>query len=307
MPYQSINGKIYENEHDEELSRRFGDKYEYIKYKYPEAYKLSEREIRDMADIIREAKDMKEVEEQLEAYVKENGAKFRQWYGFEYEDESKEGEPLRLSLSGYHRPDIFKKNYPGFDQDFPNVIEGEASVSVLENDCLPSRRYQKYLRDVKRNEGVGYIDNPRLIEQPTMTGISQGAYDDIRANNPEIADNYPENVKDLSDDQIDNLYCQFYYKFNHGEFINPDRIRQVILDQTTMRKPEHAVKPLQEILTAYGYPVEVDGILGSETIKALNSITDPDDFVEFAIPLLQKSMPRNPKFQNGWDDRIDRY
>ena len=70
MPYQSINGKIYENEHDEELSRRFGDKYGYIKYKYPEAYKLSEREIRDMADIIREAKDMKEVEEQLEAYVR---------------------------------------------------------------------------------------------------------------------------------------------------------------------------------------------------------------------------------------------
>ena len=75
-PYQSINGKIYENEHDEELSRRFGDKYGYIKYKYPEAYKLSEREIRDMTDIIREAKDMKEVEEQLEAYIKENGAKF---------------------------------------------------------------------------------------------------------------------------------------------------------------------------------------------------------------------------------------
>ena len=48
------------------------------KYKYPEAYKLSEREIRDMADIIRESKDMKEVEEQLETYIKENGAKFRQ-------------------------------------------------------------------------------------------------------------------------------------------------------------------------------------------------------------------------------------
>ena len=40
-----------------------------------------------MADIIREAKDMKEVEEQLETYIKENSAKFRQWYGFEYEDE----------------------------------------------------------------------------------------------------------------------------------------------------------------------------------------------------------------------------
>ena len=35
----------------------------------------------------RREEDMKEVEEQLETYVKENGAKFRQWYGFEYEDE----------------------------------------------------------------------------------------------------------------------------------------------------------------------------------------------------------------------------
>ena len=75
------------------------------KYKYPEAYKLSEREIRDMADIIRESKDMKEVEEQLETYIKENGAKFRQWYGFEYEDEREAEEaPYQEQYSTSLRP-----------------------------------------------------------------------------------------------------------------------------------------------------------------------------------------------------------
>ena len=73
MPYQSINGKIYENEHDEELSRRFGDKYGYIKYKYPEAYKLSEREIRDSQ------KDLNNNDESLNWGLNNPNASVRKW------------------------------------------------------------------------------------------------------------------------------------------------------------------------------------------------------------------------------------
>ena len=295
-----FGGDTYESDNDERLDRKFSYNYQVIKRIYPKASELPEEEVRGIIRKYYQAPRGQE-EQVIKDYISQ---KEPEWQA-QYFDEEKYS--LQMNLSGYRWPDIFKKNYPDFDQDFPNVIEGKTSGSLLENDCLPSRRYQKYLRDIKRNEGIGYIDNPRLIDQPTMTGMSRDMYERIRKNNPDIADKYPENVKDLSDDQIDNLYCHFYYKPNHGEFINSDRIRHMVLDLTTMRKSENAVRALQEVLIAYGYPVEIDGILGSKTIKALNSITDPDDFVEFTVPLLQASMPRNSQFQDGWNERIVRY
>ncbi len=46
MSYTTFLGDTFENEHDEELTRKFGDAYKYFKKQYPELYKLPTEEVR---------------------------------------------------------------------------------------------------------------------------------------------------------------------------------------------------------------------------------------------------------------------
>ncbi len=44
MSYTTFLGDTFEDEHDEELTRKFGDTYKYFKKQYPELYKLPTEE-----------------------------------------------------------------------------------------------------------------------------------------------------------------------------------------------------------------------------------------------------------------------
>jgi len=46
MPYTTFLGEKFEDEHDEELTRKFGDTYKYFKRQYPDIYKLPTEEVR---------------------------------------------------------------------------------------------------------------------------------------------------------------------------------------------------------------------------------------------------------------------
>jgi len=46
MPYTTFLGEKFEDEHDEELTRKFGDTYKYFKRQYPDLYKLPTEEVR---------------------------------------------------------------------------------------------------------------------------------------------------------------------------------------------------------------------------------------------------------------------
>ncbi len=102
---------------------------------------------------------------------------------------------------------------------------------------------------------------------------------------------YPENLKDLSQEQIDNLYCQFIYKPKHIELIDNNRLAEAVFD-TSVLSDATGIKILQKTMNEFGIPTKVDGIIGSKTINSLNSLKDVNAFIE------RFKQNRNKNFNN---------
>lgn len=72
MVYYNFKGEPFENEHDEEMSRKYGYKYKCVKNIYPNVYKLPKEEIETMTNILRYQGDtMEEAEDILKKHIKE--------------------------------------------------------------------------------------------------------------------------------------------------------------------------------------------------------------------------------------------
>ena len=210
-----------------------------------------------------------------------------------------------MNLSGF-RNDNWKKTYDTFDEHYPQIIDNPINSNPLINDCVDSPRYQEFIGNTEKREEIGFVKPPK-VEQPTTTGITQKTLDDVLSYYPAFQGVYPSNVKDLTQDQWRNIYCQEYYKRPHGELIKHPRVRDMVLDQNVMYNPKIFIPLLQQILNEYGFQVDVDGIIGSRTLKILNSIEDPEDFMNFAKPKLINALRDNPKYEQGWTDRIEQY
>ena len=81
----------------------------------------------------------------------------------------------------------------------------------------------------------------------------------------------------------------------------------MVLDMSVVKGLPAFTTTIQNILNEYGVQTDVDGVLGSKTVKALNSISNPNEFIDFAKGQLKQSMPKNQNFQSGWYRRIDEY
>lgn len=200
----------------------------------------------------------------------------------------------------------FKRNYPNYQQDFPNLVFDPKERNVLVNDCLKSDRYNRAMDMVLRNEG-GYEDRPTRIEQPTNKGITQGLYNRLKNKYPDFQNNYPEHVRNLTDEQIKNIYCQEFYKPMKGELINNDRLRNMIIDLSVLRGANIATSSLQNELIFNGSNVTSDGTLGSQSVQAFNNLADPDDFIRRYKQTVKREICNDPQYNNGWINRINRY
>ena len=216
-----------------------------------------------------------------------------------------------MNLSGF-RNDNWKETYDTFDEHSPQTIDNPINSNPLINDCVDSPRYQEFIGKTIDRERLGF----HVSDQPTTSGISEDYYKDLRKKYPAIRNNYPENVRDINQDQWENLYCNFFYKPSHAELYWHPRIRDMMADQYVLRDPSPYVKIVQQELSNMGYNLKsdendpnngIDGVLGSRTVKALNSLEDPDAFVEKLKPKLFESLRDEPKFQGGWKNRIFAY
>jgi len=178
------------------------------------------------------------------------------------------------------------------------------------NNPVIDERKQNIIYKTMAAEG-GYVDNPKLIDQPTNAGITQPTLDKYNKDHPNF--NFPKNLRQLTNKQAQQIYSEDYYYEHRINEITNERIAAAVFDMGVMSKFNEVGKIVQKTLNnSMGTNLKIDGKIGDNTISALNNIPDNklDNFMqnlkENRIEYL-RSLPDWNKYGRGWANRTNRY
>ena len=153
------------------------------------------------------------------------------------------------------------------------------------------------------NEGVGYS----IVDQPTNSGITQQILNAYVNKHPEK--HLSVDLTKLNIDVIKDIYKEFFYYDKKVDKITNDRIAYAIFDMGVMTSPENVALVVQNSLNEYGLNIEVDKIIGKNTISSLNKIDNVEKFmnilIENRINFLNARKDKNQ--WKGWFPRTRRY
>ena len=178
-----------------------------------------------------------------------------------------------------------------------NYVRDEYETNPLINDCLKSDRFRQFVSNIKQPEREGY--GFHVSDQPTNSGISQGFYDQFLHKYPKISKVYPNKVKDLTQEQVDNVYCQEFYKPNHIETFNDNHTAEHIFDIGVNIGGSEGTKIVQNAYNDINAQnIGIDGKFGTETVSALNQLQDDD-----LLRLNNQIVNRRYEYYDGLKDK----
>lgn len=118
-----------------------------------------------------------------------------------------------------------------------------------------------------------------------------------------------QEIKSLTESQAFDFYAWYFDRYNLYPIENQQFFE--LLANNTMGSPTNAAKVEQRALNKLGYKVNVDGIRGAQTIKALNDAwranptlaynTIRQDWIDYLKSL------NKPQFLTGWLYRMNTY
>lgn len=151
---------------------------------------------------------------------------------------------------------------------------------------------------ILKHEG-GYVNDPSDRGGETKYGISKKSY-------PEL------DIASLTKEHAKEIYSQDYWIPIKGDLINDQSIANHVLD-LKVNSGRAGVKVVQDTLFSMGKNIGVDGLIGGQTILALNSV-NPIEFnnklVEKRIDFYKNIVANDPlqyKFLNGWIKRASSF
>ncbi|NPV80787.1 MAG: hypothetical protein HPY52_11005 [Firmicutes bacterium] len=156
-------------------------------------------------------------------------------------------------------------------------------------------RFARIIKTVLRHEG-GYVNDPKDPGGETKYGISKRSYPNL-------------DIGNLTQEEAIEIYRRDWWERLRLDEIQDDAVATKALDTCVNVGARTGIKLLQRALATIGKPVAVDGILGPQTIKAVNE-ADSGLLLE-AMRVEQKThyrrlIDRNPKlavFERGWMNR----
>ncbi len=157
----------------------------------------------------------------------------------------------------------------------------------------------------------GFTDGKNQIcDAPTNMGITQTTLNKYNAQNP--SKNFPKNVRDLTRENAITIYHDMYWARTRIGDIENARIRNAAFDMNVMSGIARATRTIQRAMTRYGVTVTIDGIMGAQTIRALNNIPTNkiDDFMDVLKTVRMESLQRMINWatsKNGWRRRTMSY
>lgn len=187
--------------------------------------------------------------------------------------------------------------------------ENKTEINKVSNmKTKDTEKFDQAYNKLKEQEG-GYTTgkNQKKDEQTNM-GIKQSTLDKYSAKYPDK--NFPHDVKDLKEYQAKEIYKSKYWDNTRIPQIENDRIRNAIFDMNVMGG---AGKVVQRAINSFSDAnLKVDGVIGKETIKAINAI--PDTKIEEFMSTIKserinylQSTQNWETAKNGWIKRTNTY
>ena len=192
------------------------------------------------------------------------------------------------------------------DENNQNTQEANNMSVEKNNDRIRTESIHKTMAE----EG-GYIDDPNRIDQPTNSGITQPTLNKYNQIHPEAE--FPENVRELTGQQAEQIYTELYYNDRNIGNINNPRIAHAIFDMGVMSNYSNVGRMVQNTINeTQGITLAVDGDIGKQTIQALNNIpaNQVDRFMEVLIENrieYLKGFAGWDRYGRGWEARTKRY
>lgn len=162
---------------------------------------------------------------------------------------------------------------------------------------------------VYKNEGVGYETYP-ATDQPTNTGII--AADVAKYRGVKLSRIAPQDVKDLTPEEIEAIYLQQYWNPLRLSEVNDQGIATCVFDSGVVRGIGIGAKYAQRTCNSLGSSLVIDGQIGLHTLAALNIQSRPQ-FIRQYVALMEagydaiiESHPGDARYKKGWYSRASR-
>lgn len=144
--------------------------------------------------------------------------------------------------------------------------------------------FEKSVAFTLKAEG-GYKNWSTKMGGPTNRGIILSTLENYRRNNGSLGANESltaEDVKALTENEAKEIYQNEFWNKIQGDQINNQAVALTVFDEAVHRNPKIAIKSLQRSLG-----VTPDGVLGTETLTALNGLNE-EQTKHLAFELLDK-------------------
>lgn len=150
----------------------------------------------------------------------------------------------------------------------------------------------------------GFVNDPDDLGGATNKGITIGTFTEYKKQKGQKAPTV-EDLKNISDAEWHDVFKSLYWDRWKADEIKSQAVANILVDWV-WASGSHGIKRPQRLLG-----VKADGIVGKQTIAALNAMDAAtlfkmikDDRAKF-IDEICKARPKNEKYRKGWMNRIN--
>jgi lysozyme family protein len=147
-------------------------------------------------------------------------------------------------------------------------------------------RFEKFIPIIFKNEGI-LSDNVNDAGGLTKYGISQRAYPNL-------------DIRNLTKQQAEEIYKRDYYDVCKIDLIENELLALHVFDMAVNAGVGRSIRMLQRVIL-----VDVDGVIGTQTINTANAANWAAAFIQARINYYKQiATGRNLGFLDGWLYRV---
>jgi lysozyme family protein len=154
----------------------------------------------------------------------------------------------------------------------------------------------------------GYVNNPLDHGGPTKYGVILSVWREYGYDKDEDGDIDEEDIKQLNEDDARFIAKKIFWDYFQADFIVNQSVAEFIVDWGYNSGRKTIAEKIQKLLK-----VDVDGIVGTQTLIALNGINQQNFFdllkIERKVFLnnIIKKKPDQIIFYHGWMNRVNSF